>query len=137
MNSLAQVPKYRELYPEVERHNDGRLKTLVFELDGRKRRLHFESVTNELIADRVTVVHRERVNGGGQLDFVEANTTDDCHFHHFSNHTFAAISTCDGSLVIVEHTRIFKQIFALERHHNRQIWYSCFAPSARASSEPS
>jgi hypothetical protein len=99
VDTLAEVPKYRELYPEIERHDDGRLKTLIVELDGKKRRLDFESVTNELVAKRVTVVHRERSHGGGQLDFLDANSTDDCHFHHFSNHTFGAISTCDGSLV--------------------------------------
>uniref|UniRef100_A0A914CK41 Peptidase M12B domain-containing protein n=1 Tax=Acrobeloides nanus TaxID=290746 RepID=A0A914CK41_9BILA len=49
------------------------------------------------MADRVAVVHRDRAEGGGKLEFIERQV-DDCHFHHISNETYAAVSNCDGNV---------------------------------------
>ena len=65
------------------------------------RNFDFESATNDLIADKITVVHREGLNGGGRLELIDANTTDACHFHHYSNRSYGAISTCDGNLASI------------------------------------
>jgi hypothetical protein len=96
---LADVPAYKEVWPQIERHNDGRLKTLIVDLGGKVRYLDFESSTKDLMRNQITVVHRENRKGGGKLELLSANSTDDCHFHHYSNITYGAISTCDGTLV--------------------------------------
>lgn len=101
VNNLLDVPEYTEVYPQVETHRNGQLKTLIVDLGGKTRYLDFESVTNDLIAKQITVVHRENLHGGGKLELIPANTTDDCHFHHFSNTTYGAVSTCDGTIVIL------------------------------------
>jgi hypothetical protein len=72
VSSLVDVPKYTEVYPRVERHSNGQLKTLIVDLGGRRRYLDFESVTNDLVASQVTVVHRERINGGGRLELLNS-----------------------------------------------------------------
>ncbi|KAI6173773.1 CRE-ADT-2 protein [Aphelenchoides besseyi] len=98
VGSLKEVPEYKEVYPQVIRDVDGRLKELVIDLDGKSHRFDFESSTSDLVAKKVTVVHRERNDGGGRLEFQQNESTEDCHFHHRSNASFGAISTCDGSL---------------------------------------
>lgn len=76
------------------------MKELLVHLDsGEELRLDFRSVTNELLANHVTVVQRDREDGGGSLDLGEPVVADDCHYHHYSNHTYAAVSNCDGNLV--------------------------------------
>lgn len=93
---------------------NGRLEKLFVEINGELLELDFRSVTNELMADRVTIVNRDSADGGGTLQYIERNV-DDCHFHHESNHTYAAVSNCDGNVVGV---RRQSRIGNLERNNH-------------------
>ena len=50
------------------------------------------------MADHVTIVERDNEDGGGKLSYLPRDI-DDCHYHHISNETYAAVSDCDGYIV--------------------------------------
>ncbi|KAI1707981.1 thrombospondin type 1 domain-containing protein [Ditylenchus destructor] len=125
VDHLSKVPKYTQLYPRILRDPaQPNFRRLFIELDGKEHSLDFESVTKELIADHLTIVERDH-QSGGSLDLNFANEdnlpVDDCHFHHRSNETFAALSTCDGTLkgIIVKPDSIHVIHPVPERHMAR------------------
>lgn len=50
----------------------------------------------KLLSTGVTVV-RKNEKKGGSLDF--GSTIDSCHYHHYGEKVYAAISNCDGRIV--------------------------------------
>jgi hypothetical protein len=90
------VPQHRQLHPEASFRDDGRLEKLLIDVENEAHELLFYSVTDELISPTMITVYRHG-DDGGQLRVGEKPT--DCHFHHKSNQTYAAMSTCDGNLV--------------------------------------
>lgn len=102
------VPSHREFYPNIvyaapsdNPSTDPLLRKLVVELEEGwgEHHLEFYPSTKDLLAPRVTIVERTGSDGGGKLHLQRGMDEKDCHFHHTSNHTYAAISNCDGNLV--------------------------------------
>jgi hypothetical protein len=149
------VPFHRLVYPRLVARSRPSLPTepaidLFLEMDagnGSNKMWSFplESVTSQLLANRLTVVRRTSEDGGGQLETIfspSASTTpfDDCHFHHNSPHAQLAISNCeDGELVglpftyySVKHSWTSRHssllfVIAAGQHHSE--WDSVGAPS--------
>lgn len=90
------MPKHDQLHPRATFHADGRLEKLMIDVESEAHDLDFYSVTDHLISPHVVTVYRHG-DRPGRLHVDEKPA--DCHFHHKSNHTYAAVSTCDGNLV--------------------------------------
>jgi hypothetical protein len=69
----------------------------MIELERQSHELHFEPTLHQLVDPNMVTVYRNSAEGAGRL-LVDSRPKD-CHYHHKSNHTYAAISTCDGNLV--------------------------------------
>jgi len=104
------VPLHRIVYPRlVPRPRPALPEEPPFDLElkieghnGLPQAFPLHSVTSQLLADRLTVVRRDRPDGGGRLETIQSPATifEDCHFHHQSVNTQVAISGCaDGELV--------------------------------------
>lgn len=99
VRSLHEVPTHTEFYPRLYRDDDGRPIALSIDLDGDSHRFELSPSGKDLLARRVTVVHRESEHGGGRLEYTRDVDLDDCHFQFVSNSSYGAVSTCDGELV--------------------------------------
>uniref|UniRef100_A0A914VWV6 Peptidase M12B propeptide domain-containing protein n=1 Tax=Plectus sambesii TaxID=2011161 RepID=A0A914VWV6_9BILA len=113
------VPKHEQLLPQASFHPDGRLERLVIDLERQLHELDFYSVTDDLISREMITVYRHGDDDRGDLRVDEKPT--DCHFHHKSNQTYAAVSTCDGNLkgVIVKPWGAYVLHPMPERHQQR------------------
>uniref|UniRef100_A0A914HD48 Peptidase M12B domain-containing protein n=1 Tax=Globodera rostochiensis TaxID=31243 RepID=A0A914HD48_GLORO len=104
VDHLRSVPPHRLVSPRlIPRQRPVRPDEPMFDLylqlfaNERPLLLSLYSVTDQLLADRFTVVRRTRPDGGGFLQTERAPRAmaEDCHFHHRSEHILAAISNCD------------------------------------------
>lgn len=62
----------------------------------KKYNLSLEPTLAKLLSSGVTVVKKNEKKGGS-LDF--GSTLDSCHYHHYGEKVYAAISNCDGRIV--------------------------------------
>uniref|UniRef100_A0A7E4UU34 Peptidase M12B domain-containing protein n=1 Tax=Panagrellus redivivus TaxID=6233 RepID=A0A7E4UU34_PANRE len=97
VDKFSEVPEHKIVYPRSFYGNNGRLEGIVVKIGDEELTLDFESVSNELMADHVTIVERDTADGGGSLQYISRDI-DDCHYHHVSNDTIAAVSDCDSTL---------------------------------------
>uniref|UniRef100_A0A915EIJ7 Peptidase M12B domain-containing protein n=1 Tax=Ditylenchus dipsaci TaxID=166011 RepID=A0A915EIJ7_9BILA len=109
---ISKVPNHKQIYPRIvynDQNTNTRLQQLIVELDGQEHHLDLHSVTHQLLADQLTVVHRRDNSSTLNVNYKPADqkfqnldewSVDDCHFHHKSadNLTVAAISNCDGNI---------------------------------------
>ncbi|CAD5234271.1 unnamed protein product [Bursaphelenchus xylophilus] len=119
VNHHLEVPEYSHAFPSLRRDSKGTPIGLEVDINDKHYSLSLQSVTNQLVDGRATVVSREGHQGGGKLEFVGDH--EDCHYHHESNHTMAAISTCDDTLkgTIITEDGIFVIHPIPEKHMNR------------------
>jgi hypothetical protein len=114
---------HRQIYPQVSYGANGTLKELLVTLDdGEQLQLDLHSVTEQLLGSHVTVVQRDRSDGGGSLEYGKGEeTTEDCHYHHMSNHSYASVSNCDGNLkgIVVRPDAIYVIHPIPDEHQNR------------------
>ncbi|KAL3120428.1 hypothetical protein niasHT_005749 [Heterodera trifolii] len=105
VDHLSRVPPHRLVTPRlIARPRRVRPDDPLFDLylqmadDEQPLLLPLHSITDQLLADQLTVVRRTRPDGGGHFSLGRESRAmvDDCHFHHQSEHILAAISNCDG-----------------------------------------
>ncbi|KAK0406788.1 hypothetical protein QR680_018807 [Steinernema hermaphroditum] len=94
VEKLTDVPNHDHVYPEVVFGENGTLERLLLTLEGQLHQLDLTPVTNELVGPSLTVIHR-----GNDSNTLDINPElRQCHYHHYSNHTYAAVSNCDGNV---------------------------------------
>ncbi|EFO82211.1 CRE-ADT-2 protein [Caenorhabditis remanei] len=95
VDSHAKVPKHEEIDPMPYYHQNGSLHKLEFTAFNKKYNLTFEPTLAKLLSSGVTIVKKNEKKGGS-LDF--GSTLDSCHYHHYGEKVYAAISNCDGRI---------------------------------------
>ncbi|PAV62373.1 hypothetical protein WR25_23881 [Diploscapter pachys] len=118
VKTVSEVPKYEETDPRFIYSDSGELHRIQLSAMGKEYDLDLKPTLQQLVHPAMTVVHRDEKNGGKLIVDEQPNN---CHFHHRSNTTIAAISNCDGRVkgTIIDPTGIHVIHPFPDRHAHR------------------